>query len=30
MKNGYEQIVENTQTRTGTHLNGISLQAAGD
>ena len=25
MKNGYEQIVENKQTRADTHLNGISL-----
>jgi hypothetical protein len=25
MKNGYEQIVENMETRAGTHLNNISL-----
>jgi hypothetical protein len=25
MKIGYEQIVENKQTRADTHLNGISL-----
>jgi hypothetical protein len=25
MKNGYEQIVENKQTRADTHLNGINL-----